>query len=108
MNEEFKVKKNKEKQKEEYAEFEKLCKEQKITFEDDVFQNVHLDSGNLYAFYSAVREQGIQQGKLAEKKEELDFLKLLLLHLSNSGIERVGQVIEHKCKSLKQEINNET
>ena len=36
----------------EYKSFEKLCKEMGYKFNADVFQKEHLDSGNLFAFYS--------------------------------------------------------
>jgi hypothetical protein len=38
----------------EYKEFEELCNEMHIDFKDDVFNKEHMDSGNLYAFYSEV------------------------------------------------------
>ncbi len=53
-----------------YKDFEELCKKQEIAFNDDRFNNAHLDSGNLFAFYSGAIKKCNEQ-----KQEQVEELK---------------------------------
>lgn len=80
----------------------------KIEFNDDVFNNVHLDWGNLYAFYSEAYRKGKAQARkeceeqlsiYAELKEKLEYISVAELW---SNLVKENRILKQKLQGDEQ------